>query len=245
MQHIFSDINSPNLAARHPVSATSLLAMSDSVTIEALTAGGIVPDAILATTTLPSTGLLLLPVTYADNVTVTLGGSGVTPLQARAAPQYTVPRGLPDDAVYTVVALDLDAPSRRKPSSRCFIHHMQVNVRASAASAASDADAGVHHVPYYPPCPPQNSGKHRYVFLLYRQSAAIDVTRLPRYGMMQRRRQQLPTIEGTLSAAGAGAVDLVAVNWFEAEWELSVNEYLRSQYGWIVVPMLWLMKFRM
>ena len=149
------------------------------------------------------------------------------------------------DCLYTIVGLDPDAPSRRKPSSRSFIHHLLVNVPPSASASATDVHApGTTHVEYYPPCPPQSSGQHRYVFFLYRQTSAVDVSRLPEYGLMQRRRHGLAGIERTLAGAGAGEVRLVAVNWFESEWGLWVNEYLRAQYGWIVPPLLWLMKFR-
>jgi phosphatidylethanolamine-binding protein len=211
--------------------------MSEPVTVEALKAADIIPDILPETF---SGSLVVLPMTYANDVKPMLGSS-ITPQSAGEAPRYTMPPGLPADSLYTIVGLDPDAPSRRKPSSRSFIHQMQVNVPASAADVAT---AGTTHVAYYPPCPPQGSGKHRYVFFLYHQTSAVDVSRLPKYGLRNRRRHKPSDIEKTLKDSGAGDVQLVAVNWYASEWEPWVNEYLRAMYGWIVVPMLWLMKFR-
>ena len=211
--------------------------MSDSpavVTIDALTAAGIIPDILPSTLTTP---LLALPITYPLNNTHSFLGSPLPPHLASPTPLYTIPPSLPSTSLYTLLAFDPDAPSRRNPSSRSFIHHLLVNIDATKAG-------GVTHVEYHPPCPPQGSGRHRYVFLLYRQGAEVDVARLPRYGMMGRRRRTPADVEAALREAGAGEVELVAVQWFESEWEAWVDEFLIAQYGWIVVPMLWLMRFR-
>ena len=178
--------------------------------------------------------------TYANNIKPMLGNS-LTAQSTSESPHYTMPPDLSADCLYTIVGLDPDAPSRRKPSSRSFSHQLQINVPASAADVAI---VSTEHALYYPPCPPQGSGQHRYVFFLYRQTSVVDVSRLPKYGLLKRRRHELADIERTLKGAGAGDVQLVAVNWFECEWEPWVNEYLRAQYGWIVVPMLWMMRFR-
>ncbi|XP_066924242.1 protein D1-like [Clytia hemisphaerica] len=61
---------------------------------------------------------------------------------------------------YTLVMLDPDAPSRKDPSQRSWLHWLIVNIHNA------DISTGFEVVEYNPPTPPKNSGFHRYVFLL-------------------------------------------------------------------------------
>ncbi len=66
---------------------------------------------------------------------------------------------------YTVIMIDPDAPSRTNPIYKYWLHYLIIN---------NDQIA----VPFNPPAPPKNSGKHRYIFYLLRQKNIIDKNRL-------------------------------------------------------------------
>jgi len=69
--------------------------------------------------------------------------------------------------LYTLMLVDPDAPSPKAPTMRCWLHWLVINV------VENDVNKGEEIVPYNPPTPPQGSGKHRYVFLLYKQAKRI------------------------------------------------------------------------
>ena len=218
-----------------------------------LEAAGIIPDV------LPSRYLggsfSLFPVTFAQNGAVVDRGNTLQPSAARQ-PQYSLPPAVvassssaSSSALYCVVMYDPDGPSRRRPRFRNIVHLIHANIPAAAFSphvtASQLDDAGTVHVAYRPPGPPQGGGKHRYVWLLYRQSAPIDVSQLPSFaGMSGAGKQKPDELEETmqrLQGAG-GTMELLAVNWHDAEWEPWVTEHMKEQFGWIAVPIMWMLR---
>ncbi|WAQ92378.1 hypothetical protein PtA15_16A285 [Puccinia triticina] len=76
----------------------------------------------------------------------------------------------PSTSEFTLLIVDPDAPSRKNPSSRAFLHLLATKVRMIPDSVISwryklEMSAEVV-VPYMPPQPPAGTGPHRYVFLL-------------------------------------------------------------------------------
>ena len=180
------------------------------VTPAALQAAGIIPDGLPASHAAASSPLLFLPVTFESSGAQVQQGNTLTPTAAFKPPRVSLPAGLAD-GLYSIVELDLDAPSRRRPRMRSPLHLLQVNVPSTAADVTA---AGSVHCDYGPPGPPQNSGLHRYCFFLYKQASSVDVAKLPPYaGITGRAKQSLDTVERALREAGAGQLELVAVNW--------------------------------
>lgn len=81
---------------------------------------------------------------------------------------------------YTVTITDPDAPSRDDPKWSEFCHWIATGLPTSGGSAqANDIRSGCapltlsletnldEVMPYYPPGPPEKTGKHRYVFLVF------------------------------------------------------------------------------
>jgi len=64
---------------------------------------------------------------------------------------------------HTLIMLDPDAPSRKNPKFRNWLHWLVINIRNG------DLKNGTEVVNYRPPTPPAGSGKHRYIFLLFQQ----------------------------------------------------------------------------
>ncbi|KAI8390419.1 uncharacterized protein GWK60_B00913 [Nakaseomyces glabratus] len=132
-----------------------------------------------------------LTIEYPHSNSVTLGNDISVPM-AGSLPEitYTSTSGVsdPDNDRFIVVLTDPDAPSRTDHKWSEYCHYVRTDIQlvpnnklASAAGAAggvsrefvcADLNAnGNTLVEYMGPAPPKGTGKHRYVFLLYRQNA--------------------------------------------------------------------------
>ena len=216
------------------------------VTGQDLESAGIIPDVL--PTHYATSSFALFPVTFAqDDGAEVDRGNTLLPSAARQ-PQYSLPPSITTSStsstdLYCVIVYDPDGPSRRNPRLRNIVHLIHANIPATAFThTTATAIAGVVHVPYRPPGPPPSSGKHRYVWLLYRQAAVIDVTQLPSFvGMSATGKQKPDEMEEKLTIAQGtgGGMELVAVNWHDAEWEPWVTEQFKDKHGWMAIPMLW------
>lgn len=113
---------------------------------------------------------------------------------------------------YTVVLLDMDAPSRAHPIAAQWLHWLVINV------PGRDLSRGDTIAEYAGPTPPQGTGQHRYVVLVYEQTKKIlpeDQVRIARDSQNGRAKWHL---ERYLAANDAGA-KLVSINFFLAEYE--------------------------
>ncbi|XP_053681097.1 protein D3-like [Anopheles nili] len=106
-----------------------------------------------------------IKVTYAESgVEVSLGNE-LTPTEVRNRPKLCW--GVEPKALYTVLMADPDAPSRSNPEMRSWKHWMVGNV------AGTDLDGGEVLADYVGSGPPQGTGLHRYVFLVYKQPGRV------------------------------------------------------------------------
>ncbi|KAG7200691.1 hypothetical protein KM043_001243 [Ampulex compressa] len=123
--------------------------------------------------------LVTLEVKYGDKV-VHLG-TELTPTQAHQVPEihYKHDGGV----LYTLILTDADVPT--KGYTREFRHWIVGNI------PEEDVAKGEVLAEYVGPAPPKGTGKHRYVFLIYRQnqgSITFDERRLGTWDGRQRRR---------------------------------------------------------
>lgn len=110
--------------------------------------------------------LTFLKITYPEDLSVNLGNI-LTPTQVKEQPkvEWTADEG----AFYTLLMTDPDAPSRKEPSRREFRHWLVINI------PGNDLSAGEPIFQYIGSGPPQGTGLHRYVFLLFKQpSGKVD-----------------------------------------------------------------------
>ncbi|XP_016970322.2 protein D3 [Drosophila rhopaloa] len=119
----------------------------------------VVPDVI------PEPPNQLLKVTYSNNL-VAKDGVELTPTQVKDQP--TVEWDAQPGEFYTLIMTDPDAPSRAEPKFREFKHWVLVNI------AGNDLASGEAIAEYIGSGPPQGTGLHRYVFLLYKQSGKLE-----------------------------------------------------------------------
>lgn len=102
-----------------------------------------------------------------NNVTVHLGDE-LTPTQVKDTPSHLI-WPIESDCLYTLILTDPDAPSRKQPTRREWRHWAVVNI------PGNDVPAGDTVAEYVGAGPPQGTGQHRYVFLVYKQSKRIAI----------------------------------------------------------------------
>lgn len=81
---------------------------------------------------------------------------------------------------FLVVFTDPDAPSNQDHKWLEYCHWVAADIKLSPPKLEDDVihtidpGLGLQLVPYEGPAPPPNTGKHRYVFLLYKQAAGAQ-----------------------------------------------------------------------
>ncbi|KAH6638647.1 phosphatidylethanolamine-binding protein, partial [Truncatella angustata] len=109
-----------------------------------------------------------------DEPTITLNGSSTfSPNLCRAS------------TTYTVTLTDPDAPSRDNPKWAEMCHFIATGLVLSSSAGGSCTHVQLSNLkdimPYKPPGPPEKTGKHRYVFLVFAPangtSEALNLTK--------------------------------------------------------------------
>lgn len=121
---------------------------------------GVVPDVIDAA---PEKEM---QIEYSSGVKVLLGNE-LTPTQTQNQP-HLVSWPAEKGALYTVTMVDPDALSRQNPVLAQYTHLLVGNV------PGNEIGKGTALFEYMGPAPPQDTGLHRYVWLVYKQPAHID-----------------------------------------------------------------------
>ncbi|XP_011352257.1 protein D2 isoform X3 [Ooceraea biroi] len=168
---------------------------------QALETHGVVPDVIEKA---PSA---LLNVSYPNNIKVEIG-KVLTPTLVKDQP--TVQWDAEANALYTLCMTDPDAPSRENPKFREWHHWLVGNI------PGSDVSKGEVLSEYVGSGPPQGTGLHRYVFLLYKQNNKLTFTekRLTNRSGDNRGKFSIKNF-----AAKYKLGDPIAANMFQAEYD--------------------------
>nr|KAG5704085.1 hypothetical protein BaRGS_017589 [Batillaria attramentaria] len=132
----------------------------------------------------------------------------VTPTQVKDKPEVSFEAD--PNAYYTLLMHDPDAPSRADPKFGEFQHWVVVNIPGSDVSKGEEVTA------YIGSGAPKDTGLHRYVFLVYRQSGKKDfgLPRIPANHKQGRRQQKVREWISRL-----GLQELVAGTFFLAEYD--------------------------
>ena len=146
-------------------------------------------------------------VSYVSGVKCDMGNV-LTPTQVKDVPK--VKWNADSDAYYLLCLTDPDAPSRKEPKFREWHHWLVGNI------PGGDVDKGDTLSGYVGSGPPEKTGLHRYVFLIYKQPGKINFTE-----------QRLPKTSGENRAAFSikkfankyKLGDPVAGNFYQAEWD--------------------------
>ncbi|XP_051888098.1 phosphatidylethanolamine-binding protein 1 [Pristis pectinata] len=103
-----------------------------------------------------------------DTVEIDALGKVLTPTQVQNCPVSINWPGCSADKLYTLVLTDPDAPSRKAPKFREWHHFVVVNMKGN------DIKSGEILSDYVGSGPPQGTGLHRYVWLVYEQSKPLQ-----------------------------------------------------------------------
>lgn len=94
-------------------------------------------------------------------------GKVLTPTQVQNRPTSIEWNGCDAGKLYTLAMTDPDAPSRKDPKFREWHHFLVVNMKGN------DVGSGCVISDYVGSGPPKGTGLHRYVWLVYEQSAEL------------------------------------------------------------------------
>jgi len=100
-------------------------------------------------------------------------GNELTPTKVRYPPielRWPAQR----DALYTLIMSDLDPPSRAEPTNREALHWLVVNI------PGGDIPRGDTYTEYIGSGPPEGSGLHRYVLMVFKQTEKLTNVDRPR-----------------------------------------------------------------
>ncbi|XP_059620811.1 protein D3-like [Phlebotomus argentipes] len=161
---------------------------------------GVVPDVI------PAAPKEVLKVSYPSGVAVNEGNE-LTPTQVKDVP--TVTWSPEAGALYTLCMTDPDAPSRKEPTYREWHHWLVGNIPGSEVAKGETLSA------YVGSGPPEGTGLHRYVFLLYKQNGTLSFTE-PRLTNTSADNRGCFSIQ---KFAEKYKLELVAGNLYQAQWD--------------------------
>ncbi|KAI9316970.1 phosphatidylethanolamine-binding protein [Dichotomocladium elegans] len=147
----------------------------------------------------------LLQVVYPNDKEVLLGNQ-LSKDETQEMPRvFFVPTDR--DASYTLIMTDPDAPSASDHQFGPWRHWVAVNIPGANPELTEDDKS--HHTPYVGPGPGPNTGKHRYLFLLYKQPHQLQAFQsMPHEEKAHRRQFDLKMF------VAAHNLELVAANFF-------------------------------
>ena len=152
-----------------------------------------------------------------------------TTVQQKPTVRYNSRKNGPSPC-FTLVLTDPDVPSRVKPSQRESVHWVVMNIPGDRV------EEGVEILPYIGAAAPYGSGLHRYVYLLFQQTAPLSAEHIAasiEY-FKDRRGVHSHTYLMTLRDDMGNSLLVscpVGVDAFISEWEPLVDEIHKS-IGW-------------
>jgi phosphatidylethanolamine-binding protein (PEBP) family uncharacterized protein len=116
----------------------------------------------------------LITVSYGKDKEVALGNT-LKPSETQEAPQINLAFSESEpEASYTLVVTDPDAPTKGDKKWSEYAHFILSGIKAKPSEGEVthvDYNAATTLLPYTGPAPPPKTGKHRYVFILYKEGS--------------------------------------------------------------------------
>ncbi|XP_071506221.1 protein D3-like [Diadema antillarum] len=150
-------------------------------------------------------------VSWSDEAKCMLGNE-LTPTQVHNKP--TLKWRAEEGALYTILFTDPDSPTRNDPNRVEVVHWMVFNV------PANDVSRGLEHAAYIESLPRENSGLHRYVYLIYKQPNGDVIT--PKDGYRPRSPERRRPWDTRKFAEEYGLGKPVAGNFYVAQYDDNV-----------------------
>ncbi|XP_041969058.1 protein D3-like [Aricia agestis] len=170
--------------------------------VQAFQDNGVVPDVI------PKAPVAFVSIKYPSGVEVR-NGNELTPTQVKDAPSM-ISWDVSPNSFYTIALTDPDAPSRAEPKAREWHHWLVGNIPGNDVASGETLSA------YIGSGPPQGSGLHRYVFLVYKQPGKLTFDE-PRLGDRSRDNRAQFSIHKFAQKYNLG--DPIAGNFYQAQYD--------------------------
>ncbi|XP_037958185.1 protein D3 [Teleopsis dalmanni] len=198
--------------SQHIKPVTKISSRYSSTISASMEKNGVVPDVI------PCAPKEIAKICYASGATV-CEGNVLTPTQVKDQP--TVTWNADPNALYTLCMTDPDAPSRKEPTFREWHHWLVGNIPGNKVAEGEVLSA------YVGSGPPEGTGLHRYVFLIFKQNCKLtfDEKRLPNNSGDGRGGFKIAEFAKKYALGTP-----VAGNFYQAEWDDYVPE-LYKQLG--------------
>ncbi|WVQ94933.1 hypothetical protein IAU59_002020 [Kwoniella sp. CBS 9459] len=139
-------------------------------------------------------------------------------------PAYPTAANPNPEALHTLLVIDPDSPSHETHSFAQRLHYLKTDIPLSVTSGEVDlfeSSVGSEVLAWEPPAPEQGTPKHRYVFLLFRQSSSTASSETSRENF---------DLRGYLSERGLAASDLVGINMFRSAWSAEEHQFINSVF---------------
>jgi len=158
---------------------------------------------------LPRTPNEMAYVVYSGGRNVNLGNV-LTPSEVTHAPSvsFTADR----HKNHTLIMVDPDAPSRKNPFYKEWLHWLVVNIPGTNISEGETLAA------YMPPDPRKDTGLHRYIFVVYEQPSGNVTFRERKLGPKQTNPTERAYFSVWNFASGHYLGDPLAGNYFLSKW---------------------------
>lgn len=134
-----------------------------------------------------------------------------------------------ESETYTLMLIDPDAPTPSDPKFAYWRHWIVSSIRPTSSTSPSPStcitDSGITLTPYLAPGPKDESGPHRYLFLLFREPAGLKLGKGDVGGeeFVQRRGF------GAAEWVGKWGLEVVGVQWMKGVGDGWVGEGGKSE----------------
>lgn len=155
-------------------------------------------------------------VVYENGAKVNFGNE-LTPTEVKSKP--SVKWEAQQNVYHAIVMVDPDAPSREDPKLGPVNHWLVVNI------VGNDVSTGDEIAAYVSSGPPEGSGLHRYVFLVYQQPKKLEVDE-PRSSATSVKSRFRFNLQKFAEKYGLGKA--IAGNFYQAQWDPFVDELMQS-----------------
>ncbi|KAL3468928.1 phosphatidylethanolamine-binding protein [Aspergillus californicus] len=107
-------------------------------------------------------------------------GTKISKKDTHSTPTISLPSSLDQEATYTVIAVDIDAPFASWNALSPIVHWVQTDLKVAVQRESAQLSLRLESdqspvIPWLPAGPPPGAAPHRYIFLLYVQKQGEEI----------------------------------------------------------------------
>jgi phosphatidylethanolamine-binding protein (PEBP) family uncharacterized protein len=180
--------------------------MATNELIESLRSASLLPSKIIPANYTPSINLSVKFASISPS-----NGSFMRVSQVKETPSISIPSSTspPASQSFTFMLIDPDAPTPDDPKFAYWRHWFVASIPSTAFASSNIIDAGVTLTQYLAPGPKDESGPHRYLFLLFAEPEGLKLEKADVGGEEFMDRRSF----GALEFVKKHGLELVGVQW--------------------------------